>query len=301
MKRILSAFFYSALFFVLAPGGDCSSLPPEPISVTVSILPLANLVERIGGERVRVLTLVPPGQNPHVFEPSPRQLVQAGQSRILFHIGLSFEKQIVQRLAKASADLRVVDLSRRKPEGSGEHGQAHHEHGPQDPHIWLSPPLIPSQLRLIEKALTEADPSGEASYHERLVKSEEIFAKLDREIGDLLAPFKGRSFYVFHPAFGRFAETYGLKEIAIELEGKSPTPRRVAGVIEEARRLGVRTLFVQPQFDRKSAAVIARALEAELVVLDPLGPDLAANLREMASKIRVALEKQKIGNTEEKP
>ena len=115
-----------------------------------------------------------------------------------------------------------------------------------------------------------------------------LFERIDavhRNIQRRLAPFRGRSFYVFHPGFGYFADTYGLKEQAIEAEGRAPAPKQLKALIEKARAEGVKTIFVQSQFDPHAATAIAEALGGRIVPIDGLAKDVPENLETIASKI----------------
>ena len=114
--------------------------------------------------------------------------------------------------------------------------------------------------------------------------------KLDRDIRALLEKAPERRFMVFHPAWGYFADTYGLTQIPIEKEGKEPGGRTLAAVIEQAKRDHVRVIFVQPQFDRRSAEQVARAIDGRVVAIDPLSLDYVENLREAARQIAGAVQ-----------
>ncbi len=90
---------------------------------------------------------------------------------------------------------------------------------------------------------------------------------------------------VFHPAWGYFADAYGLKQVPVEIEGKEPRARDLDNFIKLGRELGVKTIFIQPQYSPKSAQTIADALGANLVYADDLAPDWEKNLREVAGRI----------------
>ena len=114
---------------------------------------------------------------------------------------------------------------------------------------------------------------------------------LDTEIREKLLPFKGSRFCVFHPSFGYFAEAYGLTQIPVELDGKSPSPRQLVALIEQAKGDGVKVVFVQKQFPAESARAIADAIGGTVAQLDPLAEDSVANLRLITESIVQALGK----------
>lgn len=275
-----------------------ANAPPEKLTVAVSILPQAHFVERVGGERVRAVVLVGPGQSPHAYEPTPKQVAELAGARAYFTIGVEFERGLLPRLRSSFPKLRVVDTRTGVPlrtmtgaEAVAEcdHGHDHgrHDHqGTPDPHIWLSPRLVKIQAQTICDALADLDPAGAETYRRNLAAFQTDLDRLQDLLEVALAGLKGREVFVFHPAFGYFLDEFGLKQVPVEIEGKEPTARQLATVIERAKAAGVRVIFVQPQFSRKSAEAVAEAIGGVVVPLDPLARDFTANLEEMAAKIR---------------
>jgi zinc transport system substrate-binding protein len=256
------------------------------IPVFAGIPPLAWLVERIGGSHVEVGVLLQPGRDPHIFEPTPRQVMALGRARLFFKLGMPFENELVQRIAAHHAGLTVVDASRgivkRAATDEDEAGQA-------DPHVWLAPPLMRIMAGNVAEALTRADPDHAADYGRRAAAVAAELDALDARITRRLAPFRGQRFYVFHPAFGYFADTYGLVQESVEIEGKSPTPRQLQALVRQARADGVRIIFLQPQFDPRAAEAVARAIGGSVVPMDSLARDVPRNLDDVAEKIAAAL------------
>lgn len=138
------------------------------------------------------------------------------------------------------------------------------------------------------RAMIAHDPAHSVSYEKNLAATTVILEQLHQKIEQELAPHQGASFYVFHPAFGYFAQTYHLRQQAIETGGKSPTPRQLFSLIAQAKKNKARVIFVQPQFDPKSAQAVANAINGEVVPLDALAEDVVANLEIMAAKIQAA-------------
>jgi len=133
------------------------------------------------------------------------------------------------------------------------------------------------------------DPRHAAAYERNLKALQADLDEVDARIAEALAPLKGRKFFVFHPAFGYFADAYGLKQVPVEIEGKSPGPRRLAALIEKARREGVKVIFVQPQFSPRGAQAVAEAIGGVVVPMDPLARDYLKNLEHIAQQIKKAL------------
>lgn len=167
-------------------------------------------------------------------------------------------------------------------------GHAHHHDG-DAPHVWLDPTKVKLMASIICERLIEADPTQASTFQSNLLSFTQDLDNIDTEIRRRLASVKRRTFYVYHPAFGQFADAYGLTQVPIEVDGKEPSARQLAVFIERAKRDSVRAVFVQPQFSGKSAGAIARAVGARLVEMDPLAHDYLRNLESMTAKLVDAL------------
>jgi zinc transport system substrate-binding protein len=271
--------------------------------VFASIEPLAYLVERVGGERVAVEVLVGAGRSPATYEPTPRQLVALGRADIFFRIGVPFERSLVPKIAELAPDLRVVDTRQGLPlRDMPAHHDHEHDHeardggeeagGAPDPHVWLDPILARTQCRKISDELVRADPAHRAYYERNCAGIEEDLEEVHRKITALLAPLRGTAVYVYHPAFGYFTDRYGLKQVPVEVEGKEPSVRRLARLIEQAQEDGVKVIFVQAQFARLSAEKIAAAIGGAVVPVDPLARNYLENLAAMAAAIEAGLRRE---------
>ena len=289
-----------------APSTDLPKKEPPKINALVGVPPHAALVERIGGNRVRVGVLIGPGQSPHTFEPTPKEVTRLAQARIFFTAGMPFEKRLLEKVKAIHPNLQVVDTREGVPlrwmtaaeaaADKDEKGPAEHppapgrEHaGEPDPHIWLNPRYAKIQAATICRTLQAADPTYAEEFSKNLEALDKDLDRIDAKIAKALAPFRGKKFLVFHPAFGYFADAYGLKQVAVEIEGKEPSARQLMAVIARARAEGARMIFVQPQFSAKSAEAVARAIGGVVAALDPLARDYPANLETIAEKIRAAL------------
>jgi zinc transport system substrate-binding protein len=251
------------------------------------IPPLAWLVERIGGDHVHVEVLVQPGREPHTFEPTPRQVMALGRARLFFKVGMPFESRLVERMARGPGGLTVVDATEGIVKRTMVEDHDEDAAGP-DPHVWLSPPLLRTMAANVASALAGADPFHAADYRRRQADLATQIDAVHARIQQRLAPFRGQRFYVFHPAFGYFAEAYHLVQEPVEIEGKSPTPRQLFALVRQARSDGVRVIFLQPQFDPSSARAVARAIGGVVLPLDDLAKDVLVNLSDMAEKIAAA-------------
>jgi len=250
--------------------------------VFAGILPQAGLAKVVAGDRVEIHVLIGEGQSPHAYEPTARQLARLGEADLLLTIGMPFEKHLLKKIAPLYPDLPIVGTQagielRNMRQGS---------HGATDPHIWLSPANAILIAKNIFQALGKTDPTHADEYRRNFDALAKQLEALDAEIRSMLAPYKGRRFYVFHPSFGYFADAYGLEQISIELDGKAPSPRQLAELIDQAKADGVTVLFVQKQFPADSAKAIADAIGGKVVPLDPLAEDCVANLRLIAESLK---------------
>ncbi|MBL0716592.1 MAG: zinc ABC transporter substrate-binding protein [Desulfosarcina sp.] len=263
----------------------------KPLSIVVSIQPQAYFVKRIGGDRVLVNVLIHSGKNPATYAPTPVQISTLLRSRVYFSIGVPFENAFINKIKSLSKQIQVVDTRKgiklRKMDGQNDSTG-----GGNDPHIWMSPALVKIQAETIYKTLVKLDPKGEVKYRAGLNSFLNDLDLLDKKISLALAPVKGRSIFVFHPVFGYFADAYDLKQIAVEMGGKSPKGKTISEFIKKAKKDGVRVVFVQPQFDSSAASKIASAINGVVVPLDPLNENYITNMEEMAEKIYEALQEE---------
>ena len=208
-KPFHAGLLLAALLFAMASSGFAA-----PMEVYVSIPPQKWLTDQLGGDKVVTHVLVNKGQDPHTFEPRPRQISALSRSRLYFTIGLEFEKQITGKLGAAVAGLTMVDTtgSLEKIVMAGGH-DPHAEHGDHrqeatDPHVWLSPLNLIRMADDMAAAMISADPGNAESYRQNLQRTSAALSELHNELATDLAPFKGAAFYVFHPSFGYFAREY---------------------------------------------------------------------------------------------
>ena len=276
------------------------SAEATPLKLFVSIPPQKWLARQIGGSLVETHVLVAKGQDPHSYEPTPRQLIELSRAELFFSVGMAFEERLLNKISRTATALKFVDTSRHvhKIPITGEYDKdhfrddghgAHHGHSGLDPHIWLSPVNLQVMAGTMAEAMILVDPDNKAGYEVNLTKTVSMLERLHEKIHGQLAPFSGDTFYVFHPAFGYFARDYNLHQKAVEVEGKSPTPKQLSRLIQSARKDTITTIFVQPQFDSKSASAVATAIGGQVVPLNPLAEDVTANLEMMANTIEAAL------------
>ncbi len=269
-------------------------------------------MEAIGGDKVEVVVMVPPGASPHTYEVSPDQMVQLSRAKMYAKVGspVEFELAWMDKLISVNKDMLVIDCSRgiqlmemdhkhkHEHEGEGEHHDENNEHehedehgheGP-DPHIWLSIKNARVMVQNICDGLVSVDPANKAYYEKNCAEYLERLSKLDSEITKDLSSVKNRSFIVFHPAFGYFARDYNLKQIAVEQGGKEPDAQYIVRLIEEAKKHGIKVVFVSPQYSTKSAESIAKEIGGKVVIINPLAKDFIGNMQAIKSAMKQAMQ-----------
>ena len=288
---------------LFSAAGCSKSEPPPPagtMQVAAGIPPISWLAEKVGGEHVAVTTLVTPGQSPHSYEPTPSEIIAVSKAKLFLATGWAFEQQLLIKLKDINKTMTVVDLRQgiqlrhmaEEEASAGEHareGQHAHETGEPDPHIWLSPRNAAIMADAIAAAFAAADPAHEQDYRKNGAAVKAELEQLDKELADALAPLKGKKFFVYHPAFGYFADAYGLIQTPVEIEGKEPGLEQLSRFIAAAKEAGVKVIFVQPQFGTRSAQAVADKIGGAVVPMDDLAHDYVNNLREMARKVDAAL------------
>ena len=262
----------------------------EKLPVCAGLPPVAHILREIGGSRISVTAMLPEGRSPHDYAPGTRELRLAMQSKCFFTTNMLYEQRITRALGKKVPVTDVSAAIRRIPLVAGGHGGHDHHHcgldhhscggadsSNGDPHVWLSPVNCAVMGQTIAAELGKLLPAYKKEFQLRADRFSMKMRKLNENISKRLAPYKGKSFFVYHPAFGYLASLYHLKQVAIELGGREATPSRMAAVIREARKQGVKTVFVQKQFNPASAKALANAIKGEAVELDPLAGDVEKN------------------------
>jgi zinc transport system substrate-binding protein len=289
----------SAVLFLIAMllFGCAPEHQPEPTGkplIFVSIPPQAGLLRMMVDDHAEVRTLVDETQSPHSYEPTARQLTALGEADVLFTIGAPFEKALLKKIRPLYPDLPIMatgdQVIKRTMPHEHHGGDCTHDHGGKDPHIWLSAENALLIAASMVETLEQIDPDNQTFYQEKYKALHTTLEQLNDDMEEQLAPYHGSRFYVFHPSFGYFADRYGLQQVPIELDGKSPSPRQLAGLIERAQADRVKVIFVQKQFPADSANAVADAIGGEVVPLDPLAEDVVANLKQIAESIAQALE-----------
>lgn len=275
----------------------------EPITVAVSVVPQAEFVEKIGGDKVKTVVIVPSGADPHTYEPSPKEVREISKARMLVTVGVGmpFEEGWIKNFDSMNSGTLIVNCSEgielreleghhHEVEGEDEHEEleAEHEnesdenHEDLDPHMWTSPSNAEIMVEDIYEGLVELDPENEAYYAQNRDAYLKELDALDIRIKEKLEGKEEKNFMVYHPSWGYFAEDYGLNMISVEIEGKEPSAQDITKLVDFAKEKNVKVIFVQAQFSTRSAEVLAQEIEGEVVTVDPLAKNYIQNMDEVS-------------------
>lgn len=285
-----------------------TDVPADPVlsrpAVAATILPQRYFLKRLLGESCSVMIMVPPGSSPELYAPSPDQMKGLAATALYVRMGhLALETAWLEKFRSSSPDMAIinpsVDIEFMTATAPHHHGPAetqHHEEaekaGGIDPHIWLSPVLMIHYSQNLALELIKAFPHLETTIQKNLTLLSSEIEQLHQDIHTLLEPHRGKAFAVYHPAWAYFARDYGLQQWAIENEGKSPSPRQMKKMADLVREKGIRTIFIQNQFERRSAETVAESLGISVVELDPLAENWPVMMQNTARLIAASFTEQ---------
>jgi zinc transport system substrate-binding protein len=251
-----------------------NSTVKEAKIITVSIAPFEYFVKEIAGDDFSVNIMVPPGANPHIYEPYPDQIARLRKSVAYISNGyLGFEVTWLDRFYEMNKSMVRQSLgnSINPIESKHEHEAGHSEGA--DPHYWVSPKCAASIALSVKDLVCKLNPSETKKYESNCSALLTRISELDKKAEAFFAEFEGTPFMIYHPNLAYLARDYGLEEVAVEFEGKEPPPSRLKYLIDLARTKKINTIFVQREYDSKNAKAIADEIGAEIVVIDPLSVD----------------------------
>ena len=254
---------------------------PTRIKVATTIAPLGDFVKAVGGEKVEVIVVVPPGAEPHTFEPTPSLMMDVAKADLYVMNGAGLEFWM-DKLLEANKRMVVVDSSQ---------GIAllQESEGEIDPHIWISLRNAAVQVNNICSGLIEVDLQNKDFYIKNRDAYLETLKALDVELDRTFAGKKSKIFIVHHPAWTYFARDYDLSQVPLMENEKEPGPKYLGEVIDLARTNNITTIFVEPEYNPKAAEVMAREMNTGIVTLDPLAKNYLENMAYAGREIAKSL------------
>lgn len=295
MKKIYLLLLTVVLITSCAPRSKQNSSSNSKPIITVTLEPLRYFTEAIAGDRFTVISMVPKGTSPETYDPTPQQLVDLAKSKAYFRIGyIGFEQTWMDKLTDNAPHLQFFDMSQGVDLIYDDTHVHHHEADEEghkhstgvEPHIWSSTINARLIAANILNALCVIDKENESSYLEGYNTLCRQINHTDSIIRQTLAtPGTDRAFMIYHPALSYFARDYGLHQIPIEAGGKEPSPAHLKGLIDICKDEQVGVIFVQPEFDRRNAELIAQQTGTKVVDINPLAYDWEAEMLNTAKSL----------------
>lgn len=262
------------------------------IIVVASVLPQKEFIEKVGGDRVQVVIMVPPGADPHTYEPKASQLQQITHAQVYVQVGsgIEFEMVWMDKIKSLNKNMVIINdskginlISNPEIENNQFHNSGESE---SDPHVWVSPKNAEIMVENIYNGLVEIDPKNKEYYFINKENYLKQLRQLDRNITNELYNKKGSKLVVYHPSWGYFCRDYGLNQMAIEKNGKDPTPKEMMNLVNQIKNNNITSIFVSPQYSARSAEVIASETGCKLVYINELDPDYINNINKLANALK---------------
>jgi zinc transport system substrate-binding protein len=248
------------LSFLPLSANTCIGLT-RTLRVVTSIAPLADFARQVGKDRVAVTLLLPPGASPHTYEPTPRTITSITKADLFITIGSGLEfwaDRLMTALDDSVTVITFTDMQKAFPD---------------DPHIWLDPLISIEMIHKMREAFSKKDPEHASVYRQQAADFIKRLRSLDKEIAERVGAFRTRSFVTFHNAWAFFARRYDLRIAGVieEGPGKEPTARHLDHILDKLKRMDIRVIFAEPQFNPRVAEAVAREAGGTVLILDPIG------------------------------
>ena len=271
------------------------------ITVAVGIVPEAMFVEKVAGDLVQVVTMIPPGNSPANYQPTAAEMAALSDAKVFFAMQTPTEEaNILPKVKDFNSDIEIVNLRDavseiyplryitghdHEEEGETEHDADEAEEKTIDPHIWLSPKRVIVMVGAIADKLSEIDGKNEGIYRENAEKYINEIEALDIDLKQAVSALENKTFLIYHGAYGYFAEDYGLEMISLEGAGKPVTAAMMQEVIDYAKNEGIKNVFYQVEFDDRQAKTVAQEIGGNVTRVEPLSPDYIGGLRDFLNAL----------------
>lgn len=254
---------------------DISKSPK--VKVIASFYPLYEFARNIGGEIVEVTTFIPIGVEPHDWEPTVGDMQQLGKADVFIYNGAGFEP-FGNSVAVSNEFANVIIVEAAKSKGidliqsTGDEQEKNRTNQGFNPHIWLDPVLVKSQIVAIKDAFVKADPANTKYYEDNANAYLAKLDALDAEIRSGLSSCKKDTFISFHEAFTYFAKRYGLKQVAISglVPEAEASPAKLKELVDYAKANNVKVIYAEELVDPRLAEVLANEAGAKVMILSPI-------------------------------
>jgi len=268
---------------------SCSEKKQTKRQLVVTIEPLRYFTQSVAGNKFDVMSMVPQGNNPESYDPTPQQLIKLENCEAYFRIGyIGFEQTWMGRLQQNSPKMKIFDTSKgikliASPHIHNETNE--HSIATPDPHIWNSTANARIIVKNIYNGLCELNPENKEYFKQNMDRLLKEIDRIDKKLNVLISRTKNHTFLIFHPALSYFAKDYGLEQICIEEEGKEPSPIYLKDLIQTCKKKKIKTIFIQEEFDKRNAELISRETGTRLVIINPLSYKWGAEMLYIAKSL----------------
>lgn len=281
MERISRHVAGAALLVLfVALSGSWHVSGAEPLTVITTVFPLKEFAQAVGGDKTVVNLLLPPGAEPHTWEPRPSDMVALTHADVFIYISDEMEPWVPDVLNSLdNRTIKVVETAQGLPvrTAPADHGHAEaHRRGSgrpgRDPHIWLNFQYDQQIIDVIAQTLSTIDPPAAPFYEANARIYKERLHRLDQRYQQELGTCAQRTFVLGgHAAFGYLADRYGLEQISLYglSPNAEPTPRQMAEFISLVKKYQSKVIFFEPLVSERMAKAIAREVGAQMLVLSP--------------------------------
>ncbi|NOU68858.1 zinc ABC transporter substrate-binding protein [Paenibacillus sp. LMG 31461] len=281
MKKtwVAKSMAFTALSTVLLTGCASNTVSGDgKMNVVTTFYPMYEFTKQVAGDYANVIALIPPGVEPHDWEPSAKDMKKVKESSVFVYNGI-VEGWVEQALKSAENPKRIVveaskgiDLMEGLPEEEHDHDHDEEDGKILDPHVWLNPVLAQKEVESIVNGLTQADPTHKDEYRQNADVYIGKLKALDESFRTALTSVKHKEFVTQHAAFGYLAKEYGLTQVPIAglSPEEEPAPDKMAYIIKFAKENQVKTIFFETLVDPKVAQTIAKEINAKTDVLNPI-------------------------------
>lgn len=275
----LLIFVLSFLFITGCSNDDKEKAAEEKPIIGVTIIPEKTFAEAVCGDLAEVVVMVPPGSSPENYEPAPKEIEKLNNASIYFSIGVPTEyANILPKIRNA----KVVHL---QDEAAAVYPERTFKSGERDPHVWLSPKRAKIMVKAIAREMCGIDEANKDIYNKNAAAYIKQLDELDKKISEILAGVRNKKMIAYHPAFGYFADDYGLEMYALQEEGKEATPQHLKEMTDLAEKENIKVIFYQEEIDGRQSAAFAEEIGGKAVCLSPLAANYVDNLTEMAQTL----------------
>lgn len=288
MKKIT---FNIILVLLLLSGCSDERMDSDKLTIAVSIAPQKTFVEMVSGDKSDVVVMIPAGNSPANYQPSPKQMGIFDTADLYFSIGVAAESNIKPLIKNSDiSKIFLEEIVEEKYPDRYFNGESHsdddHDHEGRDPHIWLSPKRVKIMITAIRDELSKIDPENKELYESNALSYLKELDELDEYLRETFDKLEKKEFIIYHPSFGYFADDYDLEMITIEEDGKEATARKLEEVIDFAIDHNIKFILYQEEFDKQQAELIAKEINGSAIKVSPLSEDYIDNLKNIANQLR---------------